>query len=144
MEQQKKCKILFFWYIFLAKKAQKWWKMAKFCVPLFRWPWMMTLLWFFLLDLDILYKQILIPCVIRFRKHGNGLHRAIKYVFLLVIFIYCCRSAFLSKSKIWRKYCANQFFSVIKWLFEDIYSETFMSLKFICNMRALGSEFMDL
>ena len=45
---KKNCKKNFFRYI------KKWWKIAKFCVPLFRWPWKMTL-WFFLLDLDILY-----------------------------------------------------------------------------------------
>ena len=105
---------------------------------------MMSFWWFFLSDLDILYQQILIPCTIGFRKCGNGLHRAIKYEFLLLFFIQCGRSTFFSKSKILRKYGANHFFSVIKCHFEDTYSKTFMSLRFICNLRALGANFMDL
>ena len=96
----KKCKNLFFRYNFRAKKAQKWWKMAKFCVPLFRWP-----CGDFSLDLDISYWQILIPYAIGFRKFGNGLHRAIKEIYFS--FIYFCRSTFFSKRIMGRKYCAN-------------------------------------
>ena len=105
---------------------------------------MMSFWWFFLSDLDILYQQILIPCTFGFRKSRNGLHRAIKCEFLLLFFIQCGRTTFFSKNKIVRKYGANQFFSVIKCLLEDTYSETFMSLKLICNLRVLGSNFMDL
>ena len=105
----------------------------------------MASLWqIFLLDLDISYQQILIPGAIGFRKFRNGLHRTLKFVLLLLFFIQCDRATFFSKSKILQKYGANHFFSAIKCHFEDTYSETFISLRFICNLRALGANFVDL